>query len=54
MIKKALTWLFVAFLIYYVIAAPRDAAETVNWAGETVQDAARSLLTFFDGLTPER
>jgi hypothetical protein len=49
-IKKGLTWLLVAFVIYYVVSEPDSAASNVRWAGQNVQNAAQSLVTFFHGV----
>lgn len=52
MARKALLFLVVAFLIYYVVTAPEEAAEVVRAIGQTIQDAVSAILRFFDGLTP--
>ena len=51
MIKKALFWLVVGFLIFYLWSAPREAAEGVKSVAGFVEDVFRSLITFFSALT---
>lgn len=52
MIKKGLIWLVVAFAVYSVVATPETAAEAVRAAGNGGQDLIRSVLEFFDALSP--
>jgi large-conductance mechanosensitive channel len=49
-LKKVLTWLLVAFVVFYVIQAPEKSAEIVKTAGETLGDAASSLADFVGSL----
>ena len=49
-LKKVLTWLVVAFVVFYVISAPEDSADFVRTAGQALGDAATSLASFFDSL----
>ena len=49
-LKKVITWLVVAFVVYYVIQAPEQSAEFVKSAGETLGDAASSLADFVGSL----
>jgi large-conductance mechanosensitive channel len=49
-LKKVLTWLLVAFVIFYIIQAPEKSAEMVKTAGETLGDAASSLADFVGSL----
>jgi large-conductance mechanosensitive channel len=49
-LKKVVTWLVVAFVVFYVIQAPERSAEIVKNAGETLGDAAASLADFFRSL----
>jgi len=51
-VKKAILLLVVAFAIYSVLATPGDAADAVRTAGTGLQNAAGSLLEFFQALTP--
>ncbi len=49
-LKKLLTFLVIAFAVFYLLSAPRDAAEAVRSALNGLQDAAESLTTFFENL----
>jgi hypothetical protein len=49
-LKKALTWLAVAFVVFYVIQRPEDAAGIVRSAGAALGDAASSLSAFVGSL----
>jgi hypothetical protein len=49
-LKKVLTWLAVAFVIFYVIQRPEDAAGIVRSAGSALGDAASSLSAFVGSL----
>ncbi len=49
-LKKVITWLVVAFVIFYVIQAPEKSAEIVKSAGETLGNAASSLADFVGSL----
>jgi len=49
-LKKVLTWLVVAFVLFYVIQAPESSAQLVRNAGETLGDAASALATFVGSL----
>ena len=44
--KKVLTWLVVAFAVFYVIHAPEASAELVRTAGVALGGAASSLGQF--------
>jgi hypothetical protein len=48
--KKFLTWLAIAFVIFYVIQAPEQSAAFVRTAGHAIGDAASSLADFFQSL----
>ena len=39
-LKKVVTWLVVAFVVFYVIQAPEQSAEIVKNAGNALGDAA--------------
>ena len=52
MLRKALGWLLAAFVIYFLVTSPDRSAELVRDAGTTLRTAIESVLTFFDGLTP--
>jgi hypothetical protein len=49
-LKKVLTWLVVAFVVFYVIQAPESSAEIVRNAGQALGDAASSLAAFVGSL----
>jgi hypothetical protein len=49
-VKKVLTWLAVAFVVFYVIQRPEDAAGIVKSAGAALGDAASSLSAFVASL----
>ena len=50
MLKKVLTWLAVAFVVFYIIQRPEDAAGIVRSAGAALGDAADSLSAFVGSL----
>jgi large-conductance mechanosensitive channel len=50
-VKKVITWLVVAFVVFYVIQAPEPAAQIVRSAGQALGDAAHSLAAFMRSLT---
>ena len=50
LLKKVLAWLAVAFVVFYVIQRPEDAAGIVRSAGAALGDAASSLSTFVGSL----
>src|SRR5215217_5390864 len=45
-LKKVLTWLIVAFVVFYVIQAPESSAQMVRNVGTALGNAASSLATF--------
>jgi large-conductance mechanosensitive channel len=49
-LKKVITWLVVAFVIFYVIQAPERSAQLVRNAGHALGDAASSLAAFVGSL----
>ncbi|MGY1632375.1 hypothetical protein ACI784_11785 [Geodermatophilus sp. SYSU D01186] len=49
-LKKVLTWLVVAFVIFYIIQAPESSAEIVRTAGQWLGDAASSFAAFVGSL----
>ncbi|MGY1592697.1 hypothetical protein ACI789_14745 [Geodermatophilus sp. SYSU D00965] len=49
-LKKVLTWLVVAFVLFYIIQAPESSAEIVRTAGHALGDAASSLADFVGSL----
>ncbi len=50
-LKKVLTWLVVAFVVFYIIQAPESSAELVKRAGQALGNAASSLSAFVGSLT---
>ena len=50
LLKKVLTWLVIAFVVFYVIKAPESSAEIVRSAGQALGDAASSLAAFVGSL----
>jgi hypothetical protein len=49
-VKKVLTWLVVAFVVWYVIQDPEGSAAFVRNAGTALGDAATSLSEFVGNL----
>lgn len=49
-LKKVITWLAVAFVVFSVIQAPERSGEFVQSAGETLGDAASSLADLVGSL----
>jgi hypothetical protein len=49
-LKKILTWLVVAFVVFYIIQAPEPAAQLVRSAGHALGDAASALASFVGSL----
>ena len=49
-LKKVVTWLVVAFVVFYVIQAPEQSAQIVRNAGHALGDAATSLSAFVGSL----
>ncbi len=49
-LKKVVTWLVVAFVLFYVIQAPESSATLVRTAGEKLGAAASALATFVGSL----
>jgi hypothetical protein len=50
MVKKVLTWLGIAFLIFFIAFNPRSAAQVFSSLGGTIGDIARGFGTFFTSL----
>ncbi len=49
-LKKVVTWLVVAFVVWFVIQAPEQSAQLVKNAGEALGNAASSLAQFVGSL----
>jgi hypothetical protein len=45
-----LTWLAIAFVVFYVIKAPESSADIIRTAGQALGDAASSLAAFVGSL----
>jgi hypothetical protein len=45
-LKKVVTWLIVAFVVWFVIQAPEQSAQLVKSAGQALGNAASSLAQF--------
>ena len=48
--KKVVTWLVVAFVVFYVIQAPEASAQLVRNTGHALGGAASSLAQFVGSL----
>ena len=49
-LKKVVTWLVVAFVIFYVIQQPEKSAEMVRGACHALGEAASSMAAFVGSL----
>jgi hypothetical protein len=49
-LKKVVTWLVVAFVIFYVIQAPEASAQIVRNIGTALGNAASSFAAFIGSL----
>ena len=49
-LKKVITWLVVAFVIFYVVQAPESSAQLVRNVGTALGNAASSFATFIGSL----
>lgn len=49
-LKKVVTWMVVAFVVWYVIQAPEQSAQIVRNAGEALGNAATSFADFVGSL----
>jgi hypothetical protein len=50
MVKKVLTWCFVAFLVFFVAYRPENAAAVFKSLGSGVVDIAQCFGDFFSSL----
>ncbi len=50
-LKKALLWLLIAFLIYYVVTKPQASATAISGAVDGIRQLFSSLGEFFAALT---
>jgi large-conductance mechanosensitive channel len=49
-LKKVITWLIVAFVVFYVVQAPESSAQLVRNVGTALGNAASSFATFIGSL----
>ena len=49
-VKKILTWAGVAFLLYFLFAAPTQAGGVVKGVGGSLQGAAESVILFMQNV----
>ena len=49
-LKKVISWLVVAFVVFYVIKYPQNSADFVKSAGQALGSAASSLAAFVGSL----
>jgi len=49
-IKKIVTWVVVIFLVYYLVANPKNAAGDIHTLFTWIEGAAASLSTFVRNL----
>jgi hypothetical protein len=49
-VKRLAIWLFVAFVVYTILASPDKAAELVRASFDGLSTAGDSLAKFFDAL----
>lgn len=50
MVKKVLTWLGIAFLIFFIAFNPESAANVFKSLGSTIGDIAQGFGDFFTSL----
>jgi hypothetical protein len=50
-VKKVVTWVLVAFLIFYVVSQPAQAAQMARRLGSGVMSIANGFGSFISGLT---
>jgi len=50
-VKRVITWLVVAFLVFYLLSQPVEAAKAVRGVGNGLAHAAAQLAAFFTHLT---
>lgn len=48
--KKALTWIGIAFVVFFVLSSPADAGGVVRSAFDGIESAANQLATFVKSL----
>ena len=50
MLKKLMTWAFIAFLVYYVVTQPSGAGHLAHQAFSGLHSAANSMATLVSSL----
>ncbi|MGH4014116.1 MAG: hypothetical protein ACRDSL_09355 [Pseudonocardiaceae bacterium] len=48
--KKYLTWIIIAFVLFFIISQPNQAADFVRDGVGMLQDAGRRAMAFMDSL----
>jgi hypothetical protein len=48
--KKIVTWLIVAFVLFFVLGQPRQAADIVHSGVDVLHQAAEAAITFMQSL----
>lgn len=48
--KKVVSWLIIAFVAFYLIKQPQDAAGAVRGIGNFIGDGFQSLIQFFSSV----
>lgn len=48
--KKYVTWIIIAFVLFFVLGQPDEAARIVRSGVGLLEDAAQSILTFMQSL----
>ncbi len=51
MMKKVLSWGLLAFLVFFIVTKPNDAAGVLRSLGNGLKDVATGLGNFVSGLT---
>lgn len=51
-VKKYLTWAVIAFIAFYLFTQPAQSAGVVRGGVGLLEQAANSVVTFFDSLAP--
>lgn len=52
--KKYVTWIIIAFVLFFVLGQPQQAAGIVQGGVGMLEDAARSAITFMESLFTPR
>lgn len=49
-VKKVLTWIIIAFALFFLFTQPERSADLVLAAIALLQEAAEAVITFFESL----